>query len=64
MVLIECKGTANADSVDQLSRYGKTYGAARLILVAFSILSEARRRAAGNSRIELVECDLKFKRLT
>ncbi|MGD0145975.1 MAG: hypothetical protein ABSB53_03870 [Nitrososphaerales archaeon] len=61
-VLIECKGTAGSDAVEQLERYGKSRRDARLMLIAYRIDEECRRIAKGKPRIELYECDLKFTR--
>jgi len=65
-VLIECKGTASGDAVDQIKQYEKLYGmkkSSRLMIVAFKIdemcMSAAKR--AGN--VELFECNLDFRKI-
>lgn len=62
-VLIECKGTAREDAVDQIEGYRKEYGKGkdpRLIIVAFRINEACRLAARKAGSIELVECDLTF----
>lgn len=62
-VIIECKGTAYPLACDQLEEYAKYYpDDTRLLLVAFNITNECKRRASTNSRIELYECDLSFEK--
>lgn len=63
MVVIECKSTANSDNLEQLERYGRTYKAARLFLVAFYVTGECKEAAKKNPRIEIFECGLTFTKL-
>lgn len=64
-VIIECKGSASAGDCDQLERYGKklTKEKSRLMLVAFKIDGGCIREAEKNSRMELFECNLTFKKV-
>ena len=63
-VIIECKGIAHSDAFDQIKRYEKRYikEKPRLMLIAFKIAEDCRK-VATNSNIELIECDLNFKKL-
>jgi predicted Mrr-cat superfamily restriction endonuclease len=62
-VIIECKGTAEADVIDQIARYRKNYSKdARILLIAFSISNECKK-ALKQENVELIECDLIFKHL-
>jgi hypothetical protein len=64
-VLIECKGTADMGDCDQIEDYGKHYKAKkkpRLMLVAFEFDADCRRTARSRG-IELVECNLDFKKI-
>lgn len=66
-VIIECKGSAFPTDLDQLERYGKDFAKEkpRLMLVAFRIADECATLAEKkNPKIELVECDLTFRRRT
>ena len=64
-VLIECKGYAFAEDCRQLERYGENFGKenARLFLVAFKIADGCLKEAKQNSKMELFECDLIFKKI-
>ena len=64
-VVIECKGTAGENAVEQVQRYGKEYGRGkepRLMIVAFRINDFCRSAARKAGNIELVECDLDFQK--
>lgn len=63
-VLIECKGIAGEKAIEQIKDYEKRYGRgkkSRLMLVAFKI-KEACKPKARKENIELIECDLSFKK--
>jgi predicted Mrr-cat superfamily restriction endonuclease len=65
-VIIECKGTAGAEAVDQIKSYEKLYGKGftpRLIIVAYKIDESCRSAARKAKNVELFECDLYFQRL-
>lgn len=65
VVLIECKGTARERDCDQLERYRRNYPKGkkrRSMLVAFKFEPNCKK-AARSKDIELVECDLNFKKL-
>lgn len=64
-VIIECKGRANAASLEQLAERYRKFAAknARLLLIAFRIDDECRRLARRYPNVELREVDLKFKRV-
>jgi len=65
-VIIECKGTAGEDTVDQILGYGEKYGdknQPRLMIVAFRINSQCRLAAKKVGNIELFECDLNFHKI-
>lgn len=62
-VLIECKGTATPDDVDQIVGYGRERRASRLMLVAFRISDKCKHKAKSNRRLELYECDLVFSKV-
>lgn len=65
-VLIECKGTASGDAVDQIKDYEKKYGkgaSPRLMIVAFKIDEMCRSAAKSAGNVELFECDLSFRKI-
>jgi RecB family endonuclease NucS len=64
-VIIECKGYAVPQDCGQLERYGEGLQKEnpRLILIAFKIDNGCLKEAKNNSRMELIECDLKFKKV-
>lgn len=67
LVLIECKGTASADAVDQITDYKKRYGKEenpRLIIVAFKIDERCKSAAKRAGNVELFECDLNFHKIS
>lgn len=63
-VIIECKGTAKERDCEQVERYGKTFKSKnpRLMLVAFKF-QEGCEKAAKKRGLELVECELRFKKV-
>jgi hypothetical protein len=66
-VLIECKGVAREGDCDQLLRYGADFKpkikvSPRLMLVAFSFDQSCRKMARANG-IEMIECELQFKKI-
>jgi hypothetical protein len=63
-VIIECKGKAYEDSIEQILRYGRSRRKdnPRLMLIAFDFDDFCISAAKKNS-IELVKCDLSFLRL-
>jgi len=66
IVLIECKGTAGENAVEQVQGYRKEYGGGtepRLVIVAFRITDSCRLAARKAGNIELVECDLDFQKI-
>jgi hypothetical protein len=65
-VLVECKGTAGESAVEQILRYEKEYGkdkGVRLIIVAFRISEACMLAAKKAGNIELIECDLNFRKI-
>lgn len=64
-VVIECKGTAKERDCEQLERYGRSFKpkSPRLMLIAFKF-DERCERMAKKKGLELVECDLRFKKVT
>lgn len=65
-VLIECKGNAGLDTVEQIKRYEVEFSKRknpRLMIVAFRINEACRLAAKKAGNIELYECDLDFKAL-
>jgi hypothetical protein len=65
IVLIECKGNAFPEDCRQLERYGEGLKKEnpRLILVAFKVDDGCMKEAKSSRPMELVECDLTFKRV-
>jgi hypothetical protein len=65
-VLIECKGNAYPEDCEQLERYARHLAREnpRLMLLAFRIDDGCLEEAKKNPRMELVECDLKFKKVS
>jgi len=66
IVLIECKGTADTRTFEQIQDYGKAYGKGknpRLFIVAFRITEPCRVAARKAGNIELFECDLDFHKI-
>jgi predicted Mrr-cat superfamily restriction endonuclease len=63
-VIIECKGWAHVNAVEQILNYKKQYGHVkpRLMLIAFKIDSECKK-AAKKEGIEIIECELEFSKL-
>jgi len=64
LVLVECKGLANEDAVEQVKEYLKKSKKekTRAILVAFRITPKCRALAKKHN-IELFECDLNFNKI-
>ena len=65
VVLIECKGTADEDSVWQIKKYvskSENKGKTRGLIVAFKITPKCKALAQKHS-VELFECDLTFNRV-
>jgi len=66
IVLIECKGTAGENAVDQIEGYRKEYGKgkdSRSMIVAFRINEACRLAARKAGNVELIECDLEFHKI-
>ncbi len=63
-VVIECKGSATPEHLDQLEEYGRERRASRLMLVAFRISDRCKQIAKRNKRFELYECDLDFSHIS
>lgn len=63
-VIIECKGTASGRDLYEKIKYKKTYikECPRLMLIAFKF-SDDCKKAAKDLNVELIECDLSFKKL-
>lgn len=65
-VVIECKGTAGENAIEQVQGYRKEYSRGtepRLMIVAFTITDSCRLAARKAGNIELVECDLDFHKI-
>jgi len=65
-VIIECKGTAGEDAVDQILEYQREYREdtdSRLMIIAFRISNSCKSYAKRVGNIELVECNLQWKKL-